>query len=93
MTGSYKDFFRVFDCNIKRDVIPKTSIEITKPRPFLQPRRVCATAPGVSKCKKEKLTVDCLSFNQNIFRSAWYPQDKILVIAATRNHYLFTEPR
>ncbi|XP_022703304.1 serine/threonine-protein phosphatase 2A 55 kDa regulatory subunit B alpha isoform-like isoform X2 [Varroa jacobsoni] len=93
MTGSYNNFFRVFDRNTKRDVTLEASREIAKPRTLLRPKRVCATATGVGKRKKEELTVDCLDFNRKILHTAWHPRDNVLAVAATNNLYLFTERR
>ena len=42
MTGSYNNFFRMFDRNTKRDVTLEASRESSKPRAVLKPRRVCA---------------------------------------------------
>lgn len=40
MTGSYNNFFRMFDRNTKRDVTLEASRENSKPRAILKPRKV-----------------------------------------------------
>lgn len=40
MTGSYNNFFRVFDRHTKRDVTLEASKEIAKPKTVLKPRKV-----------------------------------------------------
>ncbi len=46
MTGSYNNFFRMFDRNTKRDVTLEASRENSKPRAILKPRKVqlCSSA-------------------------------------------------
>lgn len=39
MTGSYNNFFRVFDRHTKRDVTLEASKEIAKPKTVLKPRK------------------------------------------------------
>ena len=93
MTGSYNNFFRVFDRNTKRDVTLEASREIAKPKTILRPKKVFPTQTGVGKRKKEDITVDSLDFGRKILHTAWHPHDNVLAVAATNNLYLFTERR
>uniref|UniRef100_A0A8B9Q7H3 Serine/threonine-protein phosphatase 2A 55 kDa regulatory subunit B n=1 Tax=Apteryx owenii TaxID=8824 RepID=A0A8B9Q7H3_APTOW len=47
MTGSYNNFFRMFDRNTKRDITLEASRENNKPRTVLKPRKVCASGSWV----------------------------------------------
>ncbi|XP_052269745.1 serine/threonine-protein phosphatase 2A 55 kDa regulatory subunit B alpha isoform-like isoform X3 [Dreissena polymorpha] len=85
MTGSYNNFFRMFDRESKKDVTLEASRENVKPKTVLKPRKVCSGG----KRKKEEISVDCLDFNRKILHSAWHPQENILAVAATNNLYLF----
>ena len=40
MTGSYNNFFRVFDRESKKDVTLEASPDIAKPKTILKPRKV-----------------------------------------------------
>jgi len=40
MTGSYNNFFRMFDRTTKRDAILEASRDIAKPKTILKPRKV-----------------------------------------------------
>jgi len=40
MTGSYNNFFRMFDRTTKRDLTLEASREVAKPRTVLKPRKV-----------------------------------------------------
>ncbi|KAL6088678.1 hypothetical protein STEG23_031143, partial [Scotinomys teguina] len=53
MTGSYNNFFRMFDRNTKRDVTLEASRENSKPRAILKPRKVCV---GGKRRKDEIIT-------------------------------------
>lgn len=41
MTGSYNNFFKIFNRHDKREVMLEASKEIAKPRTVLKPRKVC----------------------------------------------------
>ncbi|GIY95876.1 protein phosphatase PP2A 55 kDa regulatory subunit [Caerostris extrusa] len=66
MTGSYNNFFRVFDRHTKRDVTLEASKEIAKPKTVLKPRKVCTGG----KRKKDEISVDCLDFGRKILHTA-----------------------
>lgn len=85
MTGSYNNFFRMFDRDTKRDITLEASRENMKPRTVLKPRKVCSGG----KRKKDEISVDCLDFNKKILHAAWHPSDNIIAVAATNNLYLF----
>ena len=40
MTGSYNNFFKIFDRQSKKDVMLEASKEIAKPRTILKPKKV-----------------------------------------------------
>lgn len=43
MTGSYNNFFKIFDRRSKRDVMYEATKEITNSQNSLKPRKVCAS--------------------------------------------------
>ncbi|XP_067657740.1 serine/threonine-protein phosphatase 2A 55 kDa regulatory subunit B alpha isoform-like isoform X1 [Haliotis asinina] len=85
MTGSYNNFFRMFDRDQKRDSTLEACRENMKPKTVLKPRKVCTGG----KRKKDEISVDCLDFNKKILHTAWHPQENIIAIAATNNLYIF----
>nr|CAB3265106.1 serine/threonine-protein phosphatase 2A 55 kDa regulatory subunit B alpha isoform-like [Phallusia mammillata] len=85
MTGSYNNFFRIFDCNSKRDVTLEASRENSRPRALLKPKKVNQGG----KRKKDEVSVDSLDFNRKILHTAWHPKDRIIAVAATNNLYIF----
>lgn len=87
MTGSYNNFFRMFDRGHRRDVTLEASRENSKPMQVLKPRKVCAGG----KRKKDEISVDSLDFNKKILHTAWHPQDNIIAVATTNNLYIFQD--
>lgn len=85
ITGSYNNFFRIFDRESKRDVTLEASRENIKPRTVLKSKKVCQ---GGRK-KKDEISVDTLDFQRKILHTAWHPNQNVLAIAATNNLYLF----
>ena len=89
MTGSYNNFFHIFDRSDKQDICLEASPEFSKPRQILKPRRVAVTG----KRKKDDIAVECLDFSHKILHTAWHPQENIIAVAATNNLYLFQAAR
>jgi len=89
MTGSYNNFFHIFDRNSKQDLCLEASRQYTLPKQPLKPKKI-SMATG-AKRKKDEITVDCLDFNRKILHTAWHPKDNIIAVAATNNLYLFQE--
>merc|ERR1712004_352964 len=87
MTGSYNNFFRMFDRSSRKEVTLEASREVAKPKTMLKPRKVCSGG----KRKKDEISVDCLDFNKKILHTAWHPQENIIAVAATNNLFLFQE--
>ncbi len=87
MTGSYNNFFRMFDRNTKRDVTLEASRENSKPRAILKPRKVCVGG----KRRKDEISVDSLDFSKKILHTAWHPFENIIAVAATNNLYIFQD--
>lgn len=86
MTGSYNNFFRIFDRENKKDTILEASVEDMKHNQVLKPRKVCTTG---GKRKKDEINVEALDFTKKILHTSWHPKDNIIAVAATNNLYLF----
>jgi serine/threonine-protein phosphatase 2A regulatory subunit B len=87
LTGSYNNFFRLFDRHSKWDTTFESSRETLRPGSVLKPRKVCST----NKRKKDEISVDCLDFNKKILHASWHPRDNVLAVAATNNLYLYQD--
>ncbi|XP_064868863.1 serine/threonine-protein phosphatase 2A 55 kDa regulatory subunit B delta isoform-like isoform X1 [Oncorhynchus nerka] len=87
MTGSYNNFFRMFDRNTRKDITLEASRESSKPRGTLKPRKVSTGG----KRKKDEISVDSLDFNKKILHTAWHPKENVIAVAATNNLYIFQD--
>jgi len=87
MTGSYNNFFRMFDRNSRKEVTYEASRDIAKPKTILKPRKVSTGG----KRKKDEIYVDCLDFNKKILHTAWHPTENIIAVAATNNLFLLQD--
>eukprot|EP00094_Tigriopus_californicus_P003983 TCALIF_03836-PA protein Name:"Similar to tws Protein phosphatase PP2A 55 kDa regulatory subunit (Drosophila melanogaster)" AED:0.09 eAED:0.09 QI:486/0.88/0.8/1/0.88/0.8/10/671/416 len=87
MTGSYNNFFRMFDRNSRKEVTYEASRDIAKPKTLLKPRKVSTGA----KRKKDEIHVDCLDFHKKILHTAWHPDENIIAVAATNNLFLLQD--
>ncbi|XP_075390799.1 serine/threonine-protein phosphatase 2A 55 kDa regulatory subunit B delta isoform [Tenrec ecaudatus] len=87
MTGSYNNFFRMFERTTLRDVTLEASRENSKPRALLKPRKVCTGG----KRKRDEISVDSLDFSSKILHTSWHPADDIVAVAATNNLYIFQD--
>ncbi|CAB4017944.1 serine threonine- phosphatase 2A 55 kDa regulatory subunit B beta isoform-like isoform X2 [Paramuricea clavata] len=85
MTGSYNNFFHIFNCETKEDLCFEASREGAKPKQALELKKVATSG----KRKKDEITLECLDFNKKILHTAWHPLDNITAVAATNNLYLF----
>lgn len=85
ITGSYNNFFRIFDRESKKEVTLEASRENVKPKTVLKSKKVCQ---GGRK-KKDEISVDSLDFTRKILHTAWHPHHDVLAIAATNNLYIF----
>jgi len=85
MTGSYNNFFRIFDVESKKDVTLEASRENSRPKGLLKPKKISNS----TKKKKDEFNAENLDFNRKILHTAWHPKDHIIAVAATNNLYIF----
>lgn len=87
LTGSYNNFFRIFNRERKSGICLEATRENVRPKQPLKQKKITTTG----KRKKDELSVECLDFNRKILHIAWHPTDNIIALAATNNLYLFQE--
>uniref|UniRef100_A0AAY4DM12 Serine/threonine-protein phosphatase 2A 55 kDa regulatory subunit B n=1 Tax=Denticeps clupeoides TaxID=299321 RepID=A0AAY4DM12_9TELE len=87
MSGSYNNFFRLFDRNSQRDITLEASRDANKPRATLKPRRVSMGG----KRQRDEVSVDSLDYSRKILHSAWHPTDNIIAVAASNSLYIFQD--
>ncbi|XP_033829087.1 serine/threonine-protein phosphatase 2A 55 kDa regulatory subunit B alpha isoform isoform X1 [Periophthalmus magnuspinnatus] len=82
MTGSYNNFFRMFDRGFRRDVTLEASRENCKPQSVLKP---CKVSIGL------EISIDSVDCNKKILHTAWHPLDNIIAVATTNNLFIFQD--
>jgi len=87
LTGSYNNFFRIFDREQKSAVCLEATCDNMRPKLPLKQKKITTTG----KRKKDEISVECLDFNRKILHIAWHPKEDIIALAATNNLYLFQE--
>lgn len=87
ISGTYNNFFRIFDRQSNTDYCYEASRDMTTLGQILRHKKVTQT----TRKRKDEVGVDSLDFNRKILHAAWHPRDNILAIAATNNLYLFHE--
>jgi len=87
MTGSYNNFFHMFELTSLKEVTFEASKEIAKPKTILKPKKV---STGGNR-KKDEIHADSLDFNKKILHTAWHPSENVLAVAATNNLFLLQD--
>lgn len=62
MTGSYNNFFRVFDRTTKRDLTLEAARDIAKPKTLLKPRKVSINFQKLYKIFNKLLLLYCIVY-------------------------------
>ena len=88
LTGSYSNFFHVYDLKDENDIILQAD------KSAFKAKRAGSTknkAPGSRKLTRmeEYLNVDALDFSKKIIHASWHPREKTVALAATNNLFLF----
>jgi len=87
MTGSYNNFFHMFELTSLKEVTFEASKEIAKPKTILKPKKV---STGGSR-KKDEIHAESLDFNKKILHTAWHPSENVIAVAATNNLFLLQD--
>eukprot|EP01117_Protostelium_nocturnum_P003786 TRINITY_DN1504_c0_g1_i1.p1 TRINITY_DN1504_c0_g1~~TRINITY_DN1504_c0_g1_i1.p1 ORF type:complete len:447 (-),score=90.84 TRINITY_DN1504_c0_g1_i1:101-1441(-) len=83
MTGSYHNFFNIYDRNSKNEVqleATKVASKIKKPTKM---------KGGLKKKSKDEISPDNIEFGKKILHAAWHPSDHLVAVGAANNLYLF----
>ena len=89
LTGSYNNFFRIYDKNGKGDA----TLQADKSA-FKQPRRAASAKgkqSGSNKPKKADMNPDTMDYTKKILHMAWHPRENSIAVAATNNLFTFTQ--
>jgi serine/threonine-protein phosphatase 2A regulatory subunit B len=89
LTGSYSNFFHVYNLSTDTDTIlqaDKSAFKAkragsTKNKPPAQSRKMSR--------REEYTNVDTLDFGKKIIHASWHPRENTVALAATNNLFLF----
>ncbi|KAH9913930.1 protein phosphatase 2A regulatory subunit PR55 [Fomitopsis serialis] len=93
LTGSYHNYFRIFDVDDSGDVVlqaDKSAFKAKKmggPLPGNKTPAKNGVRPGGLR---ENMAMDTLDFNKKILHSSWHPREDTIAIAATNNLFLYS---
>ncbi|GMK59321.1 hypothetical protein CspeluHIS016_0703360 [Cutaneotrichosporon spelunceum] len=80
MTGSYHNYFRIYDVNSDNDVVLQADKSAFKAKKIGGAR---GKVPG----KKEGMQTEGIDFAKKILHGSWHPRENTIAIAATNNLY------
>lgn len=82
LTGSYHNYFSIYDRNSKNEVqleATKVASKIKKP----------VKMKGAKKKSKEELNPENIDFMKKILHVAWHPHENLIAVGASNNLFLF----
>jgi len=86
LTGSYSNFFGIYDTPSKTHTILQAD------KSAFKAKRVNAKKVGKAKGKKEEyLNADGLDLGKKILHASWHPRENTIALAATNNLFLFSQ--
>ncbi|PVG01925.1 hypothetical protein CPB86DRAFT_698381 [Serendipita vermifera] len=78
MTGSYHNYFRIYDVDGSSDVILQADKSAFK--------------ADVLPIKQPGMTMDAVDFSKKILHGSWHPRENTVAIAATNNLFIWSGP-
>ncbi len=91
MTGSYNNYFHIFDRESKVNLFLQADKSAFKAKRNSQSRNAGKPVPRPKPPRKEDLNVDNIDFGKKILHAAWHPKENSIAIAATNNLFIFSQ--
>jgi len=89
LTGSYHNYFRIYDTDTLQDVVLQADKSAFKSKKLGGPGGL-GKGPKGNGIKKESMNIDTIDFNKKILHASWHPHENTIAIAATNNLFLYT---
>ncbi|KAG6890315.1 Protein phosphatase PP2A regulatory subunit B [Termitomyces sp. Mi166 len=90
LTGSYHNFFRIYDTDTLNDVVLQADKSAFKAKKVGGP---LGGKPGMKNGQRglrDAMQMDTLDFNKKILHASWHPRENTIAIAATNNLFLYS---
>ncbi|EGN96812.1 hypothetical protein SERLA73DRAFT_184981 [Serpula lacrymans var. lacrymans S7.3] len=92
LTGSYHNFFRIFDSDTTNDVVLQAD------KSAFKAKKIGGPVPGNKNGMKngrpgglrDAMQMETLDFNKKILHASWHPRENTIAIAATNNLFLYS---
>ena len=82
MTGSYHNYFRIFDVNSSNDIVLQADKSAFKQKKLGQMGKNAATKNGMRPGGlKEQMNLETLDFNKKILHGSWHPRENTLAVS------------
>ncbi|KAJ1987951.1 protein phosphatase 2A regulatory subunit cdc55 [Dimargaris cristalligena] len=92
MTGSYNNYFSIFDLNTEEEVMLQADKNAFRAKRVAGPNgKSRVGVPRTKGNRKEDLNPDTLDFNRKILHASWHPTENTIAVAATNNLFIFSE--
>jgi len=88
LTGSYHNYFRIYDAQGSGEVVLQADKSAFKAK-----KMQAVTGKGGLKgngLKKDGLNLESIDFNKKILHGSWHPRENTIAIAATNNLFLYS---
>lgn len=89
MTGSYSNYFNIYDINGKGEYTLQADKTAFKGKKSSSSSTKSKLGLGRSK-KKEEINPEAIEYAKRILHSSWHPRENSVAVAATNNLYLFS---
>ncbi|KAF5383850.1 hypothetical protein D9615_003655 [Tricholomella constricta] len=92
LTGSYHNYFRIYDTDTLNDVVLQAD------KSAFKAKKIGGPLPGKPGMKngqrggglRDAMQLDTLDFNKKILHASWHPRENTIAIAATNNLFLYS---
>nr|VWO96963.1 Transcriptional repressor rco-1 [Ganoderma boninense] len=92
LTGSYHNYFRIYDCETLNDVVLQADKSAFKAKKIggPLPGNKAGMKNGRPGGLRENMALETLDFNKKILHASWHPRENTIAIAATNNLFLYS---
>ncbi|TPX34393.1 hypothetical protein SmJEL517_g02950 [Synchytrium microbalum] len=91
LTGSYSNYFHIYDCVNQQDTILQADKSAFKAKRAGSTKNKGVMQNRKTTRKEDFANVDALDFSKKILHASWHPRDGVIALAATNNLFLFSK--
>ncbi|KAF8575212.1 protein phosphatase 2A regulatory subunit PR55 [Ramaria rubella] len=91
LTGSYHNYFRIYDVESTNDVVLQAD------KSAFKAKKIGANGPGIKGNGfkspgpgRDGMNLETIDFNKKILHGSWHPRENTIAIAATNNLFLYS---